>query len=177
MTINVQFVYGAGSDALFGGGLRQLQADVAAKFKTTNPRPDVYLPRILDYTELETLDRLVAKWNNPTILVGHSCGCMSITRTALKNSMKRIPFLMAIAPSIYCPVVSIANNVKRATQATSWWGDFFNPGGRVLLSKTAANNVTKLDVINTGMGHVQAPYSPAVSARLLNEISLALEGK
>lgn len=177
MTINVQFVYGAGSDALFGGGLRQLQADVAANFKTTGPRADVYMPRILDYTEFDTLDRLMAKWNDPTILVGHSCGCMSITAAARKNSMKRVPFLMAIAPSIYCPVSVIVNNVKRATQATSWWGDFFNPGARLLLSTSGANNVTKLDVIKTGMGHVQAPYSPAVSARLLSEVKLALEGK
>ena len=102
---------------------------------------------------------------------------MSITRTARVNSMKRIPFLMAIAPSIYCPVSSLVNNVKRATQATSWWGDFFNPGARTLLSVAAANNVTKLDVIKTGMGHVQAPYSKLVRDRLVSEVQFALEGK
>lgn len=170
MTINVQLVYGAGNDTMFGGCLRDLRAAVIAEFGN-----QVYVPRILDYTEGETLNRLMAKWNDPTVLVGHSCGCMTITAAAMKNSMKRVPYLLACAPSIYCPVQPLVANVAKATQATSWWGDFFNPGGRTLLHKASANARTQLDVINTGMSHLQTPCSQAVRKRLLSEIALALE--
>lgn len=169
MTINVQFVYGAGDDSLFGGGLRDLQSAVKAKFGSA-----VYSPRIIDYTEYETLLRLLRQWNDPTILVGHSCGCNAVTHAALALSMERIPYLLAIAPSIYCPVAALPPNVGRATQATSNPFDFFNPFGRTLLYLSPVNNKTKLDVITTGYGHVQAPYSSAVKSRLLKEVELAL---
>lgn len=169
MTINVQFVYGAGNDTMFGGGLRDLQAAVKAKFGNK-----VYSPRIVDYTEYETLLRLLRQWNDPTILVGHSCGCMSITAAALALSMERIPYLLAIAPSIYCRVSPLPPNVARATQATSNALDFFNPFGRTLLSKSPINNKTVLDVISTGMPHVTAPYYAGVKKRLLEEVDRAL---
>jgi hypothetical protein len=167
--INVQFVYGAGNDNLFGGGLRELQSAVKAKFGNK-----VYSPRIIDYTEYETLLRLLRQWNDPTILVGHSCGCNAVTHAAVALSMERIPYLLAIAPSIYCPVAALPPNVARATQATSNPFDFFNPFGRTLLSKSPVNNKTHLDVISTGMAHVSAPYSAAVKKRLLAEIDMAL---
>ena len=170
MTINVQFVYGAGNDTAFGGGLRALQAAVKEKFGEA-----VYSPRIIDYTEYDTLIRLLEKWKDPTILVGHSCGCNPITAAAVKLSMERIPYLLACAPSIYCPVWALPPNVARATQATSWWGDFFNPGARMLLSRNGINNKTKLDEISTGLSHLNTPYSPAVKARLLAEVGLALQ--
>lgn len=169
MTINVQFVYGAGNDNLFGGGLRDLQAAVKAKFGNA-----VYSPRIIDYTEYETLLRLLRQWNDPTVLVGHSCGCNAVTHAALALSMERIPYLLAIAPSIYCPVAALPPNVSRATQATSNAFDFFNPFGRTLLYKSPVNNKTSLDVISTGLPHLSAPYSAAVKARLLKEIDMAL---
>lgn len=169
MTINVQFVYGAGNDTAFGGGLRELQAAVKAKFGDA-----VYSPRIIDYTEYSTLLRLLKQWNDPTILVGHSCGCNSITHAALALSMERVPYLLAIAPSIFCPVAALPPNVGRATQATSNPFDFFNPFGRQLLQNSPINSKTKLDVISTGLGHVQAPYSAAVKARLLKEVEAAL---
>lgn len=167
--INVQFVYGAGNDTLFGGGLRALQDAVKAKFGSK-----VYSPRIIDYTEYETLLRLLRKWNDPTILVGHSCGCNAVTHAALALSMERIPYLLAIAPSIYCPVAALPPNVARATQATSNPFDFFNPFGRTLLRKNPINNKTTLDVIATGSSHLNAPYAPSVKKRLLQEIDMAL---
>ena len=170
--INVQFVYGAGPDNLFGSGLRELRDEVIKKFGAK-----VYVPRIIDYTEYETLLRLLRKWQDPTVLVGHSCGCMSITSAAVAISMERVPYLMAIAPSIYCSVAALPSNVRRATQMSSWWGDFFNPGARQLLSLNGANKTTVLDCITTGYGHVPAPYAPVVGKRLLAEIDLALGGK
>lgn len=170
MTINVQFVYGAGNDTMFGGGLRDLQAAVKSKFG-----PAVYSPRIVDYTEYETLLRLLRQWNDPTILVGHSCGCNAITHAAVALSMERIPYLLAIAPSIYCPVAALPPNVGRATQATSNAFDFFNPGGRTLLRNSPINNKTKLDVISTGMSHLNAPYNATVKKRLLDEVAAALK--
>lgn len=170
--INVQFVYGAGPDNLLGSGLRELRDEVIKKFGGK-----VYVPRIIDYTEYETLLRLLRKWQDPTILVGHSCGCMSISQASMAISMERVPYLMAIAPSIYCPVAAISANVRRASQMTSWWGDFFNPGGRQLLKLNGANHATVLDVVYTGYGHVPAPFAPVVGKRLLAEVDFALGGK
>lgn len=169
MTINVQFVYGAGNDAMFGGGLRSLQEAVIKTYGS-----QVYCPRIIDYTEYDTLVRLLGKWKDPTILVGHSCGCMSVTRAAVALSMEPIPYLMAIAPSIYCPVVPLSPNVARATQASSWALDFFNPFSRQLLTKSPVNTKTVIDTISTGATHLNAPYSAAVKSRLLAEIKRAL---
>lgn len=169
MTVNVQFVYGAGNDTMFGGGLRALQDAVKDAFGSK-----VYSPRIIDYTEHETLLRLLRKWNDPTILVGHSCGCNSITHAALALSMERIPYLLAIAPSIYCPVATLPPNIERATQATSNALDFFNPFGRTLLRNSPINNKTKLDVISTGLPHLTAPYHAAVKKRLIEEVGKAL---
>ena len=169
MTVNVQFVYGAGNDTMFGGGLRELQAEVVKAFGNK-----VYSPRIVDYTEYDTLVRLLSKWKDPTILVGHSCGCMSVTKATVSLSMTPFPYIMAIAPSIYCPVAALSPNVARATQASSWWGDFFNPFSRQLLSRSAINNKTVIDVISTGASHLNAPYSPLVKTRLLAEVKRAL---
>jgi hypothetical protein len=169
MTINVQFVYGAGNDTMFGGGLRYLQNTVIGTFGGK-----VYSPRILDYTEYETLLRLLRRWNDPTILVGHSCGCHAIAHAAVAVSMERVPYLLAIAPSIYCPVAPLPPNVGRATQATSNAFDIFNPGGRTLLKASSVNNKTKIDTIWTGKPHLTAPYSVAVRDRLLTEVRNAL---
>lgn len=169
MTINVQFVYGAGNDTLFGGGLRWLQDAVKNAFGSK-----VYSPRIIDYTEYGTLLRLLRQWNDPTVLVGHSCGCNSITHAALALSMERIPYLLAIAPSVYCPVAPLPPNVAKATQATSNAFDVFNPFGRTLLSTSPINKTTKLDVIATGRTHLNAPYAQAVRDRLLTEVRNAL---
>jgi hypothetical protein len=186
MTINVLFVYGAGNDTMFGGGLRQMQSLVINKFKdkiylrqmqslVINKFKDkIYSPRIIDYTEYATLVRLLQKWQDPTILVGHSCGCMSITRAAIELSMERIPYLMAIAPSIFCPVSALAVNVGRATQVTSNMFDIFNPGARQLLSLNKSNNKTKLDVMYSGLPHIQAPYYVPAQNRLLAECERAL---
>lgn len=172
MTINVQFVYGAGNDILFGGGLRWLQDEVKSTFGGK-----VYSPRVLDYTEYDTLLRLLRRWNDPTILVGHSCGCMAITNAAVAVSMERIPYLLAIAPSIYCPVAPLPPNVAKATQATSNALDFFNPFGRTLLKPSSINGKTAVDTISTGKAHLNAPYAIKVRDRLLTEIRHALAGQ
>jgi hypothetical protein len=167
--INLQFVYGAGNDDWYGGGLRELRYYMNKKFNGQINSPD-----IVDYTEYAKLKARVASWKDPTILVGHSCGDNPITYLPNELTSKKFPFIFGIAPSIYCPVSALGSNVQRACQATSWWGDIFNPGGRTLMSWKSGR---KMDVIATGLGHVAAPYSPAVRVRLENEIQLALEGK
>lgn len=169
MGLNVQFVYGAGNDDLFGGALAQLHSEVKATF-----RDMIWCPRIIDHTEYNTLVRLLNQWKDPTILVGHSCGVRSITAAAAELSMEPIPYLLAIAPSIYCSPVPLPPNVLRATQATSWVGDFFNPLGRTIVRASPVNNKTKVDVISTGKGHLFAPGDKQVQNRLMQEISQAL---
>lgn len=167
--VNLQLVYGAGPDNLYGGGLRELQKAVKAVFGE-----QVYSPSILDYTEYEALIERYAGWSDPTIFVGHSCGCNPITHIQYKFPRRRVPFLLAIAPSMFCPVAYITPNVERATQATSNALDMFNIFGRQLVQPASGNNKTKIDVIRTNMGHVAAPYSPFVKQRLLSEVQLAL---
>lgn len=173
MTINVLFVYGAGNDNLFGGGLRRMQDDI----REAGLGDQVHLPRIIDYTEYQTLLRLMQRWNDPTILVGHSCGCNAITHAAVELSMEPIPYLMGIAPSRFCPVAPLPPNVLRATQVTSNRADVFNPGGAQLLKLSPINDKTKLDVIVSGLPHVAAPFSQAARSRLLQEIRLALDAQ
>ncbi len=171
MTINVLFVYGAGNDDMFGGALRDMQADVKAEFGDA-----IFSPRIIDHTEYVTLVRLLRQWNDPTILIGHSCGCRSITQAALELSMEPIPFLMAIAPSRFCPVAPLPPNVKCATQVTSNPLDVFNLGGAMLLSRSPINNVTDLTApIVSGLPHLMAPASLEAKKHLKEQVSLALQ--
>lgn len=167
-TVNLQFVFGVG-DETFGQYVIQLRNEAMAKFKDR-----IYCPRILDWTEGVTLNRLLGKWNDPTILAAHSCGNSTITNAAVNNSMEKIPYLCCMAPSIWCSPALLTVNVARATQFTSWWGDGFNPGGRQLLNKASSNNRTALDVVYTGQGHVQTPGSPLVRVRLFQEIERAI---
>lgn len=172
MSLNVLFVYGAGPDEGpfgYGAALRSLRDAVVQNFGA-----QVYVPRIIDYTEYATLTRLLRKWDDPTILVGHSCGCGSITRAAVELSMEKIPYLMAIAPSIYCEVSPLPPNVMRASQVTSNPADIFNPGARMLLSRSPINNKTAVDEIRSGMMHIQAPASPLARDRLIAEVQHVL---
>lgn len=166
-TVNVVFVFGVG-DETFGQYVIQLRNQCIAKFGNK-----IYSPRILDWTEGATLARLLKQWNDPTILVAHSCGNQTITQAALNNSMEKVPYLCCMAPSMFCSPVPLAVNVARATQFTSWTGDWFNLGGRQLLKKASSNNRTVLDVVYTGEGHVQTPGSPLVKNRLFQEIERA----
>lgn len=171
MQINLQFVYGAGPDNLFGGGLRWLQSGAVAEFGAK-----IYSPRVIDWTEYDTLRRLLAKWKDPTILVNHSCGNWSGTKAAVELSMEPIPYMMCIAPSMFCSPSPLPPNVRRATQVTSNYLDPFNLGARQLVRKSPVNNKTVLDTLWTGKPHVTAPYSEAVRDRLFDEIRLALKG-
>ena len=171
MGLNVQFVYGAGNDALFGGALYNLWVEIGNEFGDK-----IWRPRIIDWTERVTLERLITQWQDPTILVGHSCGCYSVTEIAVKRSMEKIPYLMAIAPSMFCSPFRLPPNVSRATQVTSNMADIFNLGGRQLLKASAVNNTTKIDVIASGKGHLFAPGHPEVARRLKAEIARSLTG-
>lgn len=175
MTVNLLGIYGAGPDEGpfgFGGWLKQLIDEMKAEFKDA-----IYVPRLIDYTEYATLKRLLAKWKDPTILVTHSCGSNAATHAAVELSMEPIPYMLCIAPSMFCPSAPLPPNVRRATQATSWLGDPFNLGGRQLIKASGVNNKTKIDTIFTGRGHVPAPGAPELRPRLRAEIKLALAGK
>lgn len=169
MAINLLLIYGAGNDTLFGGGLRWLQSEAKQNYGTA-----IYSPRIVDYTEYQTIVRLLRQWNDPTIIVTHSCGGKSGTAAVAELSMERIPYMMIIAPSIYCQLTPLPPNVARATQATSNAFDFFNPGGRLLLKPSSINFKTKIDAISTGKTHLNAPFAQVARDRLLTEIGTAL---
>lgn len=165
MGLNVQFVYGAGNDALFGGALDGLHQATKAEFGTK-----IWCPRIIDWTEYNTLVRLLTQWKDPTILIGHSCGVWSVTKAAAELSMEPIPYLMSIAPSMFCSPTPLPPNVLRATQVSSTPFDIFNLGGRQLVTRSAVNKKTQLDVIKSGKTHLFAPGHPDVKARLFAEI-------
>lgn len=173
--INVIFVYGAGPDTGplgTGGGLRQMRDEIILAFKDK-----VYCPRILDWTEYATLVRLMRQYKDDCLLVGHSCGVYAITRAAVELSMEKIPYLMGIAPSYLCPVGGlppISPNVLRATQVTSWYGDPYNFGGRMLMKVSSINKTTKLDSMYANIIHINAPYYVPAIKRLAFECERAL---
>ena len=184
--INLQGVYGAGPDGAFGGGMRWLAEEVKKELGAK-----VVVHNFLDFDagqpDYQELLRRLRRWRDPTVLYAHSCGCNFITHGSVEVSQKQIAYLLAIAPSIYCKCAPLKSNVLRASQGTSNWLDFFNPGARMLVSTAPGNQVTKLDNIKTGMGakrpvnhadvkrkHVRASYSPLLRDRLIAECKLAL---
>lgn len=170
--VNVVFVYGAGNDDKYGGGLRYLQDECVNRFGNR-----IYSPRIIDHRELDTLIEALLAWSDPTLLIGHSCGGETVTEAVGAVSSEEIPYIMVIAPSIYCMPDPVSGNVERITQATSERGDFYNPRAEILISLTDGNNKTQLDEIYTGMSHLDAPYSDLVRDRLFAEIERALAGE
>jgi hypothetical protein len=169
MGLNVQFVYGAGPDALFGKSNDWLRAEVMFAFGDK-----VHCPNIIDYTEYDELLRRMRSWNDPTVLVAHSCGNNSITHASVAVSKMRVPYMMVIAPSWFCPVSPLGPNVERATQVTSNAFDPFNLGALYLLSRKNGNTKTKLDGIRAGKLHVFTPGARQVRDRLVTEIGRAL---
>lgn len=171
MSINVLMVHGAGPNNWFGGYLEAMRNAVLKKF----PDPkQVWVPRAIDWTEYNTLVRLLAQWKDDTILVGLSCGCTSVTLAIAEHSMEKIPYAMLCSPSMFCGVTPLPPNVRRATQVTSNRLDGWNLGARMLVSISAVNKTTALDQFFTGMAHIASPGHPTVVKRLLDEIDLAL---
>ena len=169
--INVVFVYGAGPDNRYGEALRHLRECTINEFGSR-----IYSPEIIDHKDGDRLAEWLSEWNDPTILVGHSCGSETVTEAANNQWEEVIPFIMAIAPSIYCDPDPVGANVARITQASSDENDNFNPRNKTLISVGEGNTTTVLDVIYTGMPHLEAPYSPLVQERLFAEINRALTG-
>lgn len=172
MSLNVLMVHGAGPNAWFGGYLESMRNAVLERF--SDPKR-VWVPRAIDYTEYNTLVRLLGQWKDPTILVGLSCGNKAITRAAAEHSMEKIPYLMACSPSMGCPMTPLPPNVLRATQVTSNRLDGWNLGGRMLLKLNSVNDKTHLDSFFTGYSHVASPGHPEVIKMLLKEIEWALD--
>ena len=167
--VNVVFVYGAGDDDRWGGGLRYLQDQMKDYFGDK-----IYSPDVLDHRDLDQLKHELEEWSDPTILIGHSCGGQTVTQAATALSTEVIPYLMVIAPSIFCSPDSVYANVERITQASSAPGDRYNPDNATLISLAPGNTRTVLDVIQTRLPHVEAPYSLQVRDRLIEEIERAL---
>lgn len=169
MPINVQFVYGAGLDGgKLGEGLRSLREKVIDEFKT-----DVFVPRIIDYLEYDTLKRLVGKWKDPTILIGHSCGVQAITMVAVDYSMKPIPYMMGIATSMYCRPKRLPPNVLRATEIMAF-PNCFNPSKKQLILRSAVNEKTAIDVVQSHVGHVESSGAQVTHDTALHEIKVAI---
>lgn len=173
-TINLLGVYGAGNDTLFGGALRGAIAAVQADARKYDYASYVFVPRIMDYLEQTTVYRLVRQWRDPTIIVTHSCGGWTGTQATIEDSMSPFPYVAVIAPSIYCYPRPVMQNVRRIEQFTSNVFDFFNPGGRTLVSKSPINNKTEVLVTRTGLSHLTAPNSSLVHRALIRNVREAV---
>lgn len=169
--VNVVFVYGAGNDDRYGEAMRWLQDQIKDYFGDK-----IYSPRIIDHREVDALVEALLAWSDPTILVGHSCGGETVTQAPNRVSTEAIPYVMVIAPSVFCDPDPVGANVARITQASSNEGDLFNPRQRMLVSANPGNTVTLVDEIQTNADHLDSPRSPAVRDRLIEEIERALGG-
>ena len=169
MTINVQLVYGAGNDVLWGKGITELREKIITTFGE-----DVFVPRVIDYTEDETLSRLLGKWEDPTVLIGHSCGVGEIAKASVRHSMKPIPYMMGIATSIFCRPMRLAPNVLRATEIMAI-PNFFNPIKKQLLKKSTINTTTEITVVESKVGHVKSAEVLITHDTAIQEIKTVIE--
>ena len=169
MAINVQFVYGAGPDGgWLGEGLRQLQDKVIAEFGE-----DVHVPGIVDHRDDKELSERVGSWQDPTVLIGHSCGVQAVSEVAVEHDTKSIPFLMGIATSRFCKPVPLKENVARATEIMAN-RNFFNPWQRQLLVYRSDDAATTVEVIESGDGHVESSQTDITHETALEEIRTAI---
>lgn len=173
-TINLLGIYGAGNDALFGGALRGLIEAVKQDALQKGYSKNLYVPRIMDWEEQITVYRLVKQWKDDTVILCHSCGCFTGTQASIEDSMSYVPYIAAIAPSMFCSPRPVAPNVGVLEQFTSNYADFFNFGGRTLISKSSINNKTQLKVTWTGKPHLSAPSAPVVHTNVIAAVRAAV---
>lgn len=166
---NVLFINGWGG-AITSTAIAGMREATIAEFGR-----NIYAPPPVNYKETGLILRYLEKWKDVQILVGLSCGCSTINEIA-KHAKKgeRIPYAMYCSPSMWCGVGAVPPIVERATQVTSWAGDFFNPGGRRLIVPTSDNHTTAFDEIKSGLGHGFSPGSAAARNRLFAEIQRTL---
>ncbi len=173
-TINLLGIYGAGNDAAFGGALRGLVGAVQADAKSMGYEKYVYVPRIMDYLEATTIIRLVKQWKDPTILLSHSCGCLTATMATNEDTMSPFPYVACIAPSMFCYPKPVAPNVARIDQFTSNTFDVFNLGARQLVTRMKSNSRTQVNVLKTGLPHLGAPASSLVHSTVIQQVRKAV---
>lgn len=87
---NVLFSYGYGG-ARWSGGLDLLRHRVA---KLNN----VDFTKVVEYTSMSSVERLLKVFRDPTILVGHSYGVAAMIGAARKSGVK-VPLIISIDPS------------------------------------------------------------------------------
>ena len=169
--VNVLFINGWGG-AITSTSLAGMRAKTIARFGSS-----IYCPPPVNYTETGLILRYLEKWTDAQILVGLSCGCSTINAIAHHVSKgERIPFAMYCSPSMWCGIGTVPPIIRRATQVSSWAGDFFNPGTRRLVVRAPGNTTTHIDEIKTGLAHGSTPSSPLAVDRLYAEILQAQKG-
>lgn len=173
-TINLLGIYGAGNDAAFGGALRGLRDDILADARAMGYEKYVYAPRIFDYLEATTIVRLVKQWKDDTVIIAHSCGCLTSTMATLEDTMSVFPYVANIAPSRFCYPKPVAQNVLRMDQFTSNSLDVFNLGGANLMGRLSINNKTQINVIKTGLPHLLAPNAKVVHVTCIAQVRKAV---
>lgn len=169
--VNVIFINGWGGDVT-SFELASMREAILAEFGRS-----IYCPPPVNYTETGLILRYLEDWKDPTIFAALSCGCSTVNAvTAHCPPSERIPYAMMMSPSVWCGLGYVQPVVGKATQVTSWAGDFFNPGGRLIVQRAPDNYITQIDEIKSGYAHGWTPRSPLAQRRLAEEIQLAQKG-
>lgn len=164
MPINVQLVFGAGNNRLWGQGITDLRERIINEFSV-----DVFVPPTLDHTQSRHLIQLLGLWSDPTVLIGHSCGVRAITKAATTHPMKSIPYLMGIATSVFCQPSPVGPNVKKITEVIAN-SNGFNLRERQLINRKAGNNVTEIEKIHSRANHVKSAEVDITHNKAIHEI-------
>lgn len=164
MPINVLLVFGAGSNRLWGQGITNLREKIINEFSD-----GVIVPPAIDHTQSISLTRLLGQWDDPTILIGHSCGVRAITRVVTEHPMKSIPYLMGIATSVFCKPKPIGPNVKKVTEVIAN-SNGFNRREKQLTKRKVGNNITEVEKIHSRAGHVQSAEVDITHDKAIREI-------
>jgi hypothetical protein len=166
---NILFINGWGG-AITSTSIAGLRNDTVSKFGRK-----IYAPPPVNHRETGLILRYLEKWQDVQILVALSCGCSTINAIAQHAKKgERIPYAMYCSPSIWCGLGVVPAIVERATQVTSWAGDFFNPGSRMLLQRADGNTTTVIDKMQTSSAHGFTPGAAGVRERLWKEIERTL---
>lgn len=164
MPINVLLVFGAGSNRLWGQGITKLREKIINEFSD-----DVFVPPAIDHTQSISLTRLLGQWDDPTILIGHSCGVRAITKATIAHPMKSIPYLMGIATSVFCQPGAVGPNVKKISEVIAN-SNGFNLRERPLIKRKAGNNITEIEKIHSRANHVKSAEVDITHNKAIHEI-------
>lgn len=121
-----------------------------------------------DYTSWRSVRDRIAKWKDPTVLIGHSYGSNAVTKIAAALSPKvKIPLIVSVDPSQWFSVWLMQFGPSRIGENVALAINYYQQGFPIGNVKLSGSNVRNIPVNTT---HIQIDDLPLVHDAAIAEV-------